>query len=313
MAYDNKILGIDVSKDTLDIYWKGKSFKINNDQLSISDFIKSEIQSREMPLCIMESTGGYEQNAMDSFSAAGKPIHVAHPSRVHAFAKASGHFAKTDKLDAILLHKYGHFIAHKEKGDTLLEPHYREIIALRRLSQSIEKDLHAAQCRLKNSHASCHNRLAHMIAYFEKQIAEVGKEIAQKIRLDTLLKAKQDIMMTLPGVAIVSSSKLLAELPELGTLSSKQAAALVGVAPKTYQSGKKSMGGHISGGRFWARRTLYMVALVASRRNPKMKEKYDRLVAKGKAKKAALVALMNDIIVILNAMIKRMKPYDIRS
>jgi transposase len=311
MTHDNKILGIDVSKDTLDLYWKGKSFKIKNEQSSISAFIKAEIKTREKPLCIMESTGGYEQNALDALSAAGKPVHVAHPSRVHAFAKASGHFAKTDKLDAILLHKYGHFIAHKEKGDTLLEPHYREIIALRRLSQSIEKELHAAQCRLKNSHASCHNRLAQMVAYFEKQIAEIGSEIAQKIRKDDQLKAKQDIMMTLPGVALVASSKLLTELPELGTLSGKQAAALVGVAPKTYQSGKKSIGGHISGGRFWARRTLYMVALVAARCNPKMKAKYERFVTKGKAKKCALVALMNDIIVILNAMVKKMKPYDL--
>ena len=116
-------------------------------------------------------------------------------------------------------------------------------------------------------------------------------------------------MMTMKGVGKKIATTLLAELPELGTLSNKQIASLAGVAPRTYESGKKSAPGHIFGGRFYARKALYMLALVAAFRDKVVKEKYQSMLTKGKAKKVALVAIMRDAIIILNSMLKNSKPY----
>ena len=143
---NNKLcLGIDVSKATLDIYWQNKSYKIPNNSESVLEFIKSEIVVNQDLLCVMESTGGYEKVAANSFKESGIAVHIAHPNKVHSFAKATDHFTKTDKLDAKLLHHYAEFISSKENGSTAVSHHQEELVALRRLARSIEQNLHAAQ------------------------------------------------------------------------------------------------------------------------------------------------------------------------
>jgi transposase len=311
MAVNNKLcVGIDVSKDTLDIYLKGKSFKIKNQTKPIIAFIKAKIiDEMQTILCIFEATGGYERSLRHALQDANIPYHMAHPTKVHAFAKACGHFAKTDKLDAILLHKYAEFISPNENGDTPLNPEHEEIIALRRLQRTIEANLHQAQCRIKQMPKSCTNHLNLQIKLFKKQILKIQNEINEKIEQDSVLKQKREILTTMVGVANKAASILLAEVPELGRVSRRQIASLMGVAPKTYQSGKKSAMGHISGGRFYARRALYMIALVRVRHEALAKERYNALLAKGKPKKVALVALMRDTAMSLNAMLKKAENY----
>lgn len=306
MKTDNKkiCIGIDVSKATLDIYWQNKSYKITNDSESVSEFIKSEIDVTQDLLCVMESTGGYERVAVNGFKKSAIAVHLAHPNKVHSFAKVTDHFTKTDKLDAKLLHRYAEFISSKEKGNTLVNEHQGELIALRRLARTLEQNLHAAQCRLKQMPKSCVRYLEEEIAMYKKQILDIQKDMDDKIDENDELKSKRLLILSMKGVGNKVASTLLAELPELGTLSRRKIARLVGLAPKTYQSGIKSAKGHISGGRFYARKAIYMSALVASRHDIKVRERYKLLQQRGKPKKVALVAIMRNMIVTLNAMLR---------
>ncbi len=310
---DKSFIGIDVSKATLDISMEGKHFKIKNEEASLSSFIEKEINlKKNFPsLVCLESTGKYEILAMKCFRNAQIPIHRAHPNKVHSFAKVSGHFAKTDKLDAKLLEKYACFVSEKEKGDPAISEATFELQELR----SIEKDLmaftHANKCRINMSFGKAKQYYKLQIKFIDNQIKRIRKDIEEVIKSDNDLKTKSDLLITFKGVGKQTSNALLAELPELGLLTKKEIASLVGVAPKLYESGIKKFNGHISGGRFFVRKALYMAALVASQHNETMKIFYNRLIAKGKAKMTALVAVMRKIIVCLNAMIKDNKVYEV--
>jgi transposase len=300
-----KFMGIDVSKDTLDIFFDNKSFKINNDHKSICDFAKSQIDLNLQHFCVFESTGGYERTLAHTLSSLGVKFHVAHPNNVHSFAKASGHFAKTDKLDALLLYKYAKFISDQQPGDILPSKENQEIVDLRRLLKTIEANLHAAQCRLKQMPKICTKFLEAEIKFYKQQINKLNEQIQNKIDSDPDMKQKRDIMTGFKGVGNKIASVIIAEMPEIGTLSRRKVSSLAGVVPKTYQSGKKALGGHIFGGRFYVRKALYMAALVASKTDANVKARYLSLLAKGKAKKVALVAIMHHFIVAINSAIKR--------
>jgi transposase len=309
---NNIFIGIDVSKATLDVSINGKHFKLKNTTKVISDFIKSEITDKKIAprLVCLESTGGYENTAMQAFFAASIPIHRAHPNKIHAFAKASGHFAKTDKLDARLLEKYAAFVAEEQNGDTPLSEATLELQALKNLEHNLMNDLHAYQCRLQHSSSKkSYKYLEMQIGFIKEQIAEIRAEIEAIIKSDDDLKKKQEILKSYKGIGDQVSNTLLAELPELGALNKKEIASLVGVAPKLFHSGTKTPNGHIFGGRFYVRKSLYMAALVAMRYNEEMKAFYERLVADGKAKKVALTAVMRKIIVVLNSMVKNNEYY----
>lgn len=308
MITENKVfIGIDVSKATLDISVSGRHFKIKNSQQSLNSFIAETIVDKQIEpaLVCLESTGGYEIDAIQCFQKAKMPVHRAHPNKVYSFAKASGHFAKTDKLDAKLLEKYALFaFNNEEKGDEARSEASYDLQELRSVERNLMEDLHAAQCRIKNSRGKAIEHLQTQIDFIKEQLKNVRKDIDIVIKSDDDLKAKRKLLESYKGVGKRISSVLLAELPELGRLDNKAVASLVGVAPKTYESGTKAKPGHIAGGRFYVRKALYMAALVASRHNKQMKVVYERLVAAGKKKKVALVALMRKIIICLNVMLR---------
>jgi len=309
---NNTFVGIDVSKATLDISLSGRHFQIKNTSNGISSFIKKKItlEENQPTLVCLESTGGYEIAAMQCFQKAEIPIHRAHPNRVHAFAKASGHFAKTDKLDAKLLEKYANFVCNEEKGDKPLSEASYELQKLRSVERSLMDNLHACQCSIKTSYGKAAALLQVQIDFFQMQIKEVRKNIDETIKSDCNLEKKRDLLMSYKGVAKQTANTLVADLPELGSLDKKAVASLIGVAPKIYESGIKKHAGHIVGGRFYARKALYMAALVASRHNKRMRTFYNRLIDAGKAKKVALVAVMRKIIVCLNAMVRKNTIYN---
>ena len=315
MNTENKkiFIGIDVSKATLDISISGKHFKIKNTDEDISVFIKTEISSKSFlpTLICLESTGGYERLVMQALQKAGLSVHRAHPNKVHSFAKASGHFAKTDKLDAKLLEKYAEFAfcTNGERGDDLIAESTVALQSLRGVERDLCDTLHANQCRIQHLSAAAEKHLNAHIAFIKKQLEEVRADIQTVIESDEVLQKKSEILTSYKGIGTKIASALLAELPELGTLNKKEIASLVGVAPKLYESGTKKLGGHIAGGRFYVRKALYMAALVAMRHNSKMKAFYQRLVAAGKMKKVAIVAVMRKIIVCLNTMIKNSENY----
>lgn len=302
-------LGIDVSKETLDIYWQGRFYKIMNQEEALTTFIEKELSFEHPLLCVMESTGGYERLAAKVLMSHNLAVHIVHPTRIHAFAKVSGHFAKTDKLDAKLLFQYAEFISDREEGKSKIDSTHDDILALRRLAQSLEKSLHAAQCRSQQMPEICDSFLKEEITFYQKKLSEIQRKIEETIDRDPSLRSKQALMMSMTGIGKKIASVLLAELPELGTVSKRKIAALIGLAPKTQQSGKKSSFAHIFGGRFYARKALYMGALVATRYEVRAMNRYQHLQSKGKSKKVALVAIMRDMIVSLNAMLKKEQLY----
>jgi len=306
-------MGIDVSKDTLDISVNGNHFKIKNNKTDIKNFIKTKIDKKlDINLCVLESTGGYERLAISILNEADIPVHRAHPNKVYAFAKAAGHFAKTDKLDSKLLERYAEFIKDDNRGYIKLSKEQIVLQELRSVQKNLEMSLHATQCRAMLLSGKALAYTEKQITFIKKQLAEIEKEINKIINDDEIMSGKQKILTSYKGVGKKIANSLIVELPELGTLNNKEIASLVGVAPKTTESGKKTCKAHINGGRFFIRKSLYMAALVAAYTNDKMKQTYQALLEKGKPAKIALTAIMRKIIVCLNSMLKNNNFYECR-
>ena len=302
----NIFMGIDVSKDSLDIYLKNKHYKIKNENRSISNFIKLEIlkPAIKIKLCALESTGGYEKLAIKLLHKAQINVHRAHPNRVYSFAKTVNHFAKTDKLDSILLAKYAKFISSEATEELVISDINDELKNLEAIEFDLEMNIQANKNRLHHLDKKAASYIKKHISFMEKQLVQIRSEIDNKIDNNPDLHHKRDILTSYNGIGKKTASVLLIALPELGLINNKKIASLVGLAPKTTESGKKVNKAHISGGRFYVRKALYMSALVAARYNDKIKAFYDKLIAKGKAPKVALVAVMRKIIICLNSMIK---------
>jgi len=307
---DKKVfIGIDVSKATLDVFFSGKHYKISNTAKAILAFIKDNIAAKKIDLCVVESTGGYERLAMQLLSKAGIPVYRAHPNKVHAFAKACGHFAKTDKLDSILLERYAAFIVDENVVTEVVSDTVLELQALRSVERNLEDSLHAYQCRREHLIGKALDHTNKQVVFIKQQLINVGQDIEELIKNDDDLSSKQQLLTSYKGVGKKTANNLLAELTELGKLNRKEIASLAGVVPKTYESGQKIGRGHIQGGRFYARKALYMAALVAMRYNERMRIFYERLRANGKSAKMALVAIMRKIVIHLNSMIKNNEIY----
>lgn len=296
------VWGIDVSKKWLDISIGKKVTRIDQDATKIQSFINKYSTSKQPLLAIVESTGGYERLVVKCLQDAGKQVHVAHPNRVRNFANAKGYLAKTDKLDAQVLEEYGYFIDSNSLPEPLTEKERQLRLLNARLVQ-LKEMRHQESCRIgiitdkfiQRSHKA-------MITVLAKKIKELESHLKKIILEDEELKVKFKLLKTMKGVGDILAITLISGLPELGKLNKKEVAALVGVAPKTNQSGQSSRKASIQYGRQSVRKVLYMGALVAAYHNPKIKAFYQQLLARGKLKKVALVAVMRKMIVILNAM-----------
>jgi transposase len=295
---------IDVSKEWLDIVINQSWFRINQTEGNIDEAISKKLKPHNPLLCIVESTGGYERLIVERLQAFGLNVHVAHPMRVRTFALAKGLLAKTDKLDAYVLSAYGQFIG----AESITKPvsiKQQKLKDLQARYVQIKEMLHAESCRLGNCVCdSVKKNIQKIVKFLKKEAASLEAEIEELIEHDDLLNSQKKLLRSMKGVGIRTAQTLLIHLPELGCLSRKQIAALVGVAPMTKQSGKKQGYSRIQQGRGHVRHVLYMAALVASRHNPIFKQFYTRLVEAGKAPKVALVAIMRKMIVTLNAMMR---------
>lgn len=305
MEITSKIVwGVDVSKEWLDISIQSKVERIKQTQESIHQFIAKHYVEKAPTFVVLESTGGYEQLAVSCFSDAGLIVHVAHPNRIRHYAKAKGYAAKSDKLDAKIIENYGYFMdpASIRSLPTPLEHQLSAFYT--RLSQL--KESHQQEvCRLgrvtERQVIHSHQRL---LKALEKQIQQIESQLHSLIASDASLKERYELLQTMKGVGPMLAMTLICELPELGRANKKEIAALVGVAPITKESGKFKGKSFTQNGRQSVRKTLYMGALTAARYDEKMKAFYERLLAKGKLKKVALVAVMRKMIVILNAMVQ---------
>lgn len=296
-------IGIDVSKAQLDVavYEPTSTWQSPNTDFGIHDLV-AHLQTLRPTLVVLEATGGYELRLVAQLAAAHLPVVVTNPRRVRAFARSTGQYAKTDKLDAQLLARLGAVLRPEPRP--LPTEEEDQLTALLTRRQQLVEMLTVEKNRRPTLRPTMRPDLDAHLAFLTERLQKLDAEIDQFIQDTPWWKDKDALLQSVPGVGRVTACTLVAQLPELGTLDRQAIAALVGVAPVNKDSGRKSGKRRIYGGRAPVRSTLYMAALSASKHNPIIKRFYERLLARGKEKKVALTACMRKLLVILNAMVR---------
>jgi transposase len=303
-----KYVGIDVSKDNLDVAVLGKrqEKQIGNTQNGIDELV-AKMQELAPELIVVEATGGYQRCVVEALFHAGLSVAVVNPARVRQFARACGLLAKTDKLDAQVLAVFGQRVQPRcYEGKSEAEKQLRALLVRRK---QLEEMLKAEQNRLRTISPSLRGSLERMIALLKEEKKRIDEQIRELMKEHKAWHEQTEILGSAPGVGPVTTATLLAELPELGKMDRKKIAALVGVAPMNYDSGRKRGYRKTQGGRADVRSVLYMATLVATRRNPLIQAQYQQLLKRGKLKKVALTACMRKFLTILNAMVRDQQPF----
>ena len=300
----SQYIGVDVSKDGLDIALtpSGKGWQFPNTAAGIKTLIK-RLKRFLVALIVMEATGGHEQKLADALDDAGFAVAVVNPRPVRNFARSLGFRAKTDAIDAVVIARFAELVKPpvRERPSRQI----RDLAALLSRRWQLRETLTAERNRLHLAdHPIARGDIRRAIAGLGRRLERLDREIAAEIAADPQLRARRDLLASVPGVGPQLIAALTAYLPELGTMSNKAVAALVGVAPYNRDSGKYHGRRFIYGGRTRVRTTLYMAALTATRHNPVIQGLYDRLVESGKPKKLALVACARKLLTILNSMLR---------
>ena len=304
-------VGIDVAKAQLDIALRptGERWALPNDALGITTLVE-RLQALHPTLIVLEATGGLERPATAALATAGLPVVVVNPRQARDFARATGQLAKTDALDARAL---AHFAdAVRPTPRPLPDAQTQELRALLGRRQQLIAMRTAEHNRLLGTAGRLHTDIQAHVTWLDTRLAALDDDLGTALRASPLWRADDELLQSAPGIGPVCARTLCLELPELGTLSRQQIAALVGVAPLNCDSGTLRGRRTVWGGRARVRAVLYMGTLVATRHNPVIKVFYERLCAAGKAKKVALTACMRKLLTILNAMLKHRTPWQPR-
>lgn len=308
MQTQEVFVGVDISKTRLDwdLYPEAGQGSSTNDEAGRAELLE-RCKALQPALIVMEATGGLEAPLAALLAASGLKVAVVNPRQVRDFARALGVLAKTDRIDAQVLARFAQAIRPQVRA--LKSEEISELEAtLTRRRQLVEMITAEA-----NRRASASPRIAKQIdkhiAWLEKQLGEANDDLDRMIRNSPMMQHKADILTSVPGVGKVTATTLLAELPELGTLSRRKISGLVGVCPFSRDSGTQRGRRAIWGGRASVRASLYMAAIVAMRHNPVIRAFYQRLLAAGKLKKVAIVACMHKLLITLNAMLKNDTPW----
>jgi transposase len=265
------------------------------------------LRHRQPAGLVLEATGGLEVPLASALAVAGIPVAVVNPRQVRDFAKATGRLAKTDAIDAQTLARFAEAVrpAPRPLPDEAAQA-FSALLTRRR--QLIEM-LVAEQNRMQRAPRPIQQQIQAHVTWLKQQLAALDEDLTHRIQSTPIWREQEDLLRSVPGIGPVVSRTLLAELPELGTLTHKQIAALVGVAPLNRDSGTLRGRRTTWGGRAVVRAALYMSTLVATKHNPVIKVFYQRLRAAGKAPKVALVACMRKLVTILNAIVKHRTPW----
>lgn len=296
-------IGIDVSKLWLDVCVRGgEEFRVENTPLGLEE-LQRRLSRVNVDIVVMESTGGFEREAAVALGVARLPLAVVNPRQIRDFAKATGKLAKTDKIDAQVIAHFAEVVSPLAQApieEDVLE--LRELVSRRKQLVAM---LTTERTRLTQTRSPRVKKdISEVIAFLKKQLKDADKDIHQRLKESRFWQEDVDLLASVPGVGPVMTMSLVASLPELGKLNRKQVSALVGVAPFNCDSGQYAGKRIIWGGRADVRATLYMATLVAAHKNPVIMAHYQRLLARGKVKKVALVACMRKLLTILNAMMK---------
>jgi transposase len=301
-------VGIDVAKAQLDIAVRpsGERWAVPNDADGVVTLVE-RMQALHPTLIVLEATGGLERVATAALATAGLPVVVVTPRQARDFARATGQLAKTDALDARILAHFADVIRPTPRP--LPDAQTQELRALLGRRQQLIGMRTAEQNRLLGTSGRLQADIAAHITWLTARLATLDDDLETLLRASPLWRDNDDLLQSAPGIGPVCARTLLLELPELGTLTRQQIAALVGVAPLNCDSGTLRGRRKIWGGRAHVRTVLYMGTLVATRHNPRIKAFYERLLAGGKVKKVALTACMHKFLTILNAMLKHRTPW----
>jgi transposase len=299
-------LGIDVSKQCLDLAVRpaGPTLQVANTATALVAALRRVGRPQ---LTVLEASGGYERTALAVLQAAQWPVARVNPRQVRDFARATGQLAKTDTIDAALLAQYGEAIQPAPTPPA--DPAPTALAALVERRRQLVAMREAERNRQRDAPTTVAADLAAHLAFLGERIAALDAQIQAAIAAAANLRQRAALLRSMPGVGPVVAATLVADLPELGQAGGKQLAALVGVAPFARDSGHWRGRRQVWGGRAPVRATLYMAALVASRRNPAIRAFYQRLLAADKPKKRALVACMRKLLTILNALLRHNTPF----
>ena len=301
--------GIDISKDSLDVHVipDGVSFSVSRDDKGLE-----ELAARLLPmapqLVAMEATGGFETMVAAALNSRGLPGVVVNPAQVRHFAQALGKRAKTDPIDAAVIAAFAEAVRPKTRllpdAETLA---LSELMARHRQLTEMLKAERAREMRAASKRA-CQS-IRRVIATLKAELESLDADIDKTIRASAAWQVRVDLLQSVPGVGPTTARTLLAELPEIGSLSRREIAALAGLAPWTRQSGQWRGRSMIGGGRTTVRTSVFMAALVASRHNPVLKAFRDKLVQAGKPKIVAIIAVARKLLTILNAIVREQKKW----
>jgi transposase len=296
--------GIDVSKDRLDVMVlpEEQSSSVRNDPAGWAELVEW-LRGFSIAAIGIEASGGYERGVMRALLAAGSPVRQVNPFKLRQFARASGVLAKNDPLDARMIASFVAIMPTR--------PAQRQAPAAQRLTEmlAVRRQLSAEKVAAQNAarlleDAMLQRLSRRRIARLAADIDLLDKSLIEIVAAEPALARRFQLLTSMPGVGPVLACTLIALLPELGGMSRKQVAALVGVAPYAFESGTLRGRRCIWGGRAHVRQVLYMAAMSASNWNPTLKPFHDRLAAAGKLPKVVIVAVMRKMITTLNAMVR---------
>jgi transposase len=297
-------IGIDVSKQLLEVavHESSHHFSCPNKVSAMANLI-AELVALRPKLIVLEATGGLEKLVVNALRGVGLPVAIVNPRQVRDFAKALGQLAKTDRLDARVLAHFG--AALQPPVRPLKSQDEQELAALRKRREQLAEILADEKNRRASApSAKWRDEIDQHIDWLKDHLAELDAQLKALLQASAEWQVKDQILQSTPGIGVVVSSALIADLPELGTLSRQEISKLVGVAPLNNDSGPKCGTRHIYGGRAHVRRLLYMAAFNAIRYNPVIKEFFARLTARHKPYKVALTACMRKLLAILNMMVR---------
>jgi transposase len=302
-----RYVGIDVSAATLDMArYEGSVTQVRNDESGIATVVQ-ELQSAVPTLVVLEATGAYHRDVTSALVAAGVPVAVVNPRQVRDFARSTGQLAKNDRLDARMLARFAAVVRPTPRP--IPSEATLELAALIERRRQLVEMLTAEKNRLGVARQPVRPSVQQVIRALEKALATADDEVDRWIRQSPVWRAQEELLRSVPGVGPQTARLLIAALPELGRLTRREIAALVGVAPLACDSGTLRGQRHCWGGRAKIRAVLYMAVLTGTRCNPILRAMYRRLLTAGKLAKVAMVACMRRLITILNAMVRTQRPW----
>jgi transposase len=301
-------IGIDVAKAHLDVAARpsGDQWQVANTEEGIADLL-AKLRPLAPALIVLEASGGWELAVVAALAEAKLPVAVVNPRQVHDFAKAVGQLAKTDRLDAQILARFGEAVRPEPRPLPDAEAQLLGALLARR--RQLIGMRTAERQRLGTALGAVRPRIAAHLAWLDQELAELDDDLGRRLHDSPLWREREELLRSVPGIGPVVATTLVAELPELGRLDRKRIAALVGLAPLARDSGSLRGKRLVWGGRGRGRAALYMAALVATRHNPTIRTFYARLLKAGKAKKVALTACRHKLLLILNAIVRTNAPW----